>query len=149
MVGMASVAIALPPIIARPGSRPSPTGVQLRDNARLAVDHSPLVASFTDPEWNPVGPTFQIPPEWWQIGNGVAQLLNPIDCRCWPGYACTLAGIAFYRGSQWQFRERVSFDSGGPALVVPGSAVLISAFEIRMDGLPRAAIDEMLKAALL
>jgi hypothetical protein len=152
MLGVSSiaVAVALPPILARADSPvPSPAGLCLRDNTRLAVDRTPLTASFVDPGWNPVGPSFAIPPDWWEISNGVARMRNAIECPNWSGPTCWVSGLAFYRGAECVLRDTVNFDGGGPAAAIIGGEIIVSRVELRVDGLPCEAANEGLRAVLL
>lgn len=138
MLGVASVAVALPPILARADSP-----------AIATVDRGPLTASFIEPDLTPVGPSFVIPADWWDISGGVARLRNELQCLSWPGPSCRIGGLAFFRDGQRMFYDQINFGHQGPEYVSPGSVVLVQAIALRMDGLPVAAAEAMFRAVLL
>lgn len=149
MIGVASVAVALPPIVARASPAAASTALQLRDKPRFAYDREPLVASFADLAWNPVGPSFEIPPDWWEIANGVARLRNAIVCASWPGPACSISGLVLFRGKNWVLRELIDFGHEGPECIALGSTLQVDVIEIKFDGFPRRAAEQALRGVLL
>lgn len=146
MLGVASIAVALPPI--SKAAAGIVTEAKPSDILALAT-REPLTTSFIDTNRNPVGPSFLIPPDWWYIENGVARLRNSIECVNWPGPACTLMGLRFYRSEQWIFEDRIDFGFDGGAAVTMGEVVQVNAMSLKLDGMPKSGADEMLRRVLL
>lgn len=110
----------------------------------------PITLRFLDTAGNVVGPSFEIPPGWWDVRGGVAYLRGQISVHDWSGPACTIGGIELQQNGRMLLRSSVNFS----APVVPGDFVHMTSFAMSMERASNGIIasaphrEAMLRAAL-